>query len=53
MVPCSVYCSASLYILQAIHVADAERKINHDMVAISRGDKPLDKRALARFNTPI
>ena len=34
-------------------MSEAERKMNKDMVAIARGEKPLDKKALTRFNTPI
>eukprot|EP01049_Picozoa_sp_SAG25_P011178 SAG25_NODE_1328_length_3280_cov_2.438227_4_plen_102_part_00 len=34
-------------------MSEAERKMNRDMVAVARGERPLDRKALSRFNTPI
>ena len=34
-------------------MSEVERRLNKDMVAVARGERPLDRKALSRFNTPI
>jgi hypothetical protein len=37
----------------AFPMTEVERKINGEIVALARGEKPLDGKAMARFTTPI
>ena len=37
----------------AFPMTEVERKINGEIVALARGEKPLDGKSMARFTTPI
>lgn len=37
----------------AFPMTEVERQINNEMVAMARGDKPMDGKSMARFTTPI